>query len=480
MEKLYNLNPNRVFYYFEAISAIPRGSGDQKAISDYCMEFAKTHALKALHDDANNVIIFKSGTKGYEDAEPVILQGHLDMVCQKTEGSAVDFTKDGIDLYIDGDYIKAKETTLGADNGIAIAMIFAILESEEIPHPPIEAVFTTDEEIGMIGAKKLCFDWLKGKKMINLDSEDPKTITVSCAGGSDLRISLPIVRKKIEGTRVILNLQGLKGGHSGVEINAGRVNADMLAGRVLHEAKKAGEYQILRIDGGDKGNAIPRFCKIQLVVQDVHGFTEKIAQTLTTLKKELADREDGFTATVEVLEQGEFSVMDEKSGETLQFILLHAPNGVIEMSASVENLVETSLNLGILETKEETVNLLFSLRSNQESALKFLADKLLHFARSMGCEAEVFGYYPPWEYNKDSYMQTLCQEVYQEIYGEKPVITAIHAGLECAVFASQISGLDCISIGPKMLDIHTTDERLSISSTNATYRIVLEVLKRCK
>lgn len=277
---LENLKPQRVFKYFEEICSIPHGSGDMDKIADYCVEFAKSHALEYKRDGANNVVIYKNATAGYENAEPVILQGHLDMVCQKLEDRNIDFSADGLDIFIDGDFVKARGTTLGADNGIAVAMVLAILESNEYRHPRIEAVFTTDEEIGMVGATKLDMSLLSAKKMINIDSEEEKVVTVSCAGGSDFKVSLPINRVKKSGTEATVILKGLKGGHSGIEIDKGRVNANMLAGRFLNSLAKAVYFEIISIDGGDKGNAIPNLCKMRLCVNDVEKFVNEAEKSL--------------------------------------------------------------------------------------------------------------------------------------------------------------------------------------------------------
>lgn len=479
MGKLNHLKPERVFHYFEEISAIPRGSGNRKGISDYCTAFAAAHGLRVMCDDADNVIIFKKASAGYEGAEPVILQGHLDMVCQKTEDSPINFDKDGLKLYVDGDFVKAEGTTLGADNGIAVAMVLAILEDDTLSHPPIEAVFTSDEEIGMIGAMQLNMDSLKGKKMINLDAEDPTTLTVSCAGGSDFKMTIPLKRETVHGKRVVLRIKGLKGGHSGMEINAGKVNANMLAGRILHYAEKISDCRLISIDGGDKGNAIPLSCTAQLVVQETAFFVARIEAYLEVVKQEIADREAGFIPTVEVMEEDDFAVLDVQAQDKVMFTLLSAPNGVVDMSVTIENLVETSLNLGILKTEEEEALMYFSLRSNKSSAMAFLEERLLQLASHLGCKAESFGHYPPWEFKEDSELQKLYQETYLEQYGSKPKVVAIHAGLECGVFASQIEGLDCIAIGPETLDVHTVAERLSVSSTAATYELVLKLLEKC-
>lgn len=480
MKKLSHLSPERVFYYFERITAIPRGSGNMASISNFCVDFAKEHNLDFIHDDADNVIIYKDGTDGYENSDSVILQGHLDMVCQKTVDCNIDFEKDGLDIFTDGDFIKAKGTTLGADNGIAVAMIFAILESDSIPHPPIEAVLTTDEETGMIGAGKLPFDKLKSKKMINIDSEDLKTLTVACAGGSDFQMHLPLCRKKESGTRVVITLKGLKGGHSGVEIDAGRVNADILAGRILSFAKKVSPFSVISINGGDKGNAIPRLCKIELCVKDAKNFASEISRYLDTVKKEISSREENFAPETKIMEEGTFSVIDSQCLEKLIFTLLNVPNGIMQMSASIEGLVETSLNLGVLQTNKDCVIFHFALRSNILSAMEFLEERLLRFADFIGAGAKTSGHYPPWELIEDSPLQRLYKAAYHSVKNEDCTLQAIHAGLECAVFATNIKGLDCISVGPDMYDIHTTDERLSISSTAQLYQIILELLKNLK
>lgn len=480
MSALSHLKPERVFYYFEQICAVPRGSGNQEKIKEFCMDFAERHSLRARSDEANNVVIYKKATVGYEDAAPIILQGHLDMVCQKENDCDIDFLQDGIRPYVDGDEVKALHTTLGADNGIAVAMILAILEDEQAVHPALEAVFTTDEEIGMIGADKLSVSDLSGRRMINLDSEDAGTLTVSCAGGSDCEVSLPIQRTNVSGTKVIVTLTGLKGGHSGVEIHTGRINADRLAGRVLCEIQKICDYQLLSVSGGDKGNAIPREARIELVVSDAEDFVKKAEVYFEHLQSEMAEREPDFVPLLSVAEQGDFAVLNGTSRQKVLFLLLHAPNGVMQMSATVDNLVETSLNLGIFHISDDCVDALFSLRSNQSTALSFLEERLLHFAEYLGCKAKISGYYPPWEFCKDSVLQRLYQKVYREMYGKAPIVTAIHAGLECAVFASKIRNLDCISIGPDMKDVHTVNERLSISSTEETYRLLLALLKECK
>lgn len=478
MERLKGLKPERVFHYFEKICSIPHGSGNQDAISEFCVNFAAEHSLKCVRDNANNVVIYKDGTGAGKGASPIILQGHLDMVCQKVPGSDFDFEKSGLDIYTDGDFVKAKDTTLGADNGIAVAMILAILEDAELVHPPVEAVFTTDEEIGMIGAKALDFSLLKGSRMINLDTEHPDNVIVSCAGGSDFEMIMPVAREQKKGTRVRITLSGLTGGHSGAEINKGRVNADILVGRVLNEADKVCEFSLISVCGGDKGNAIPRRCEAEVVVDDAKAFVDGLTAALNVIKKEISDRDKDFSYSLEIMEQGTFDVVTDSCRRNVVHTLLTVPNGIMDMSATMANLVETSLNLGILETAQEHIRMLFALRSNKTTALRFLEERLRAMAVFAGCSICISGQYPPWEFRDNSCMQRLYKEIYSDMFGEPPNVTAIHAGLECGVFDSNIENFDCISIGPEMSGIHTTEEKLSISSTEKVYNLIKELLKK--
>ncbi len=474
------LAPERVFHYFEEISAIPRGSGNMEKIAQYCMDFAKKHSLKAIKDDADNVIIFKDGSCGGENAEPLILQGHLDMVCQKTADCEIDFLKDGLELYIDGDFLKAKGTTLGADNGIAVAMILSVLESDNIPHPPIEAVFTTDEEIGLIGAGKLDKSLLKSKRMINLDSEQISTVTVSCAGGSDFRASMPFEREKAFGTKLTVLLNGLKGGHSGDKINSGRVNSDILAGRVLNYLNSHCNLEVISVNGGDKGNAIPVYSELELCTNEPELLKAEAEKYINIIKEEIAFREPDFTFGIIASGAGEYEVLPEEVKERLIFILTCIPNGVMEMSAEIKGLVETSLNLGVLETKADKIIFHSALRSNKKTALSYLEERLKVFYKNASCDIEAFGHYPPWEYNANSKLVEVYKKCFSEQFGYEPEVKAIHAGLECGVFADAINGFDCISVGPEAYDIHTVNERLSISSTESTYKLLLKILEVAK
>ena len=476
MQILKELQPAKVFQYFEEICNIPHGSGNTKQISDFCVEFANKQGLNVVQDEVNNIIIYKNASKGYENAEPVILQGHLDMVCQKTEDCTIDFTKDGLDVYVDGDYLKAKGTTLGADNGIAVAMMLAVLEDASLAHPPIEAVFTTGEEIGMIGARALDMSKLSGKRMVNLDAEEADIITVSCAGGSDFTVDIPLARCEKQGTMVQISFKGLRGGHSGIEINGNRVNADILAGRVLNHLKGECSFDIISIDGGDKGNAIPNNCEIVLCVDNADVFVEKATEYIEVVKNEISDKEPDFCYNVSVKGEGSYSVFSDEARTQIISVLACVPDGVMAMSAGVSGLVETSLNLGILKTEDEFIKLHITLRSNKWTALLALEEKLKAFFDSQNLMSNVFAKYPPWEYKADSTLRSLYVDIYKSEMGKEPGIAAIHAGLECGVFASAINDFDCIAIGPYLYDVHTTKERICISDTANVYKMLLKLL----
>ncbi len=480
MNKLQNLKPYNVFKYFEEICAIPHDSGNMDAISRYCIDFAKKHNLKYACDDLKNVLIYKSGTCGYENSEAIILQGHLDMVCQKTEKSGIDFETDGLELLIEGDFISADGTTLGADNGIAVAMILAILESTDIPHPPIEALFTTDEETGMFGASAFDTDLLKGKKLINLDSEEADYITVSCAGGCNFEIKMPFSKRKAHGKKLTITLNGLKGGHSGVEIDKGRINANSLMGRILCHANKKCDFSIISINGGTKANAITSACSAEVVCDNAAQLKSVLNDYFRIIKSEFSKREENCNLEIAIDGDGTFDALSNSDHDKSLYILSSAPNGIIEMSAEIENLVETSLNLGILETTENSINMTYTLRSNKSSALKYLEDKLSLFASYNGCSYEMTGRYLPWEFKEGSPLQALYISLFEDYMGYKPKVVALHAGLECAVFASKIKDLDCISIGPDIFDVHTVNEKLNIPSTENIFNILCNTLSKCK
>ncbi len=476
-----NVAPERVFYYFGEICKIPHGSGNMSQIASFCEEFAKEHCLKYIRDEHDNIVIFKAASKGKEGTEPIILQGHMDMVCQKAEGCATDFLKDSIEPYIDGDFVKAKGTTLGADNGIAVAMILAILESDEYKHPPIEAVLTVDEEIGLLGAGKLDCSPLKAKRMINIDSEEEENVTVSCAGGRDFRARVSFEKEDVTGERLLITLKGLQGGHSGVEIHKGRVSANILAGRFLNLFADDNNLHLVSVNGGDKVNAITNLSRIEVVAENKAEFIKKANEYLEAIKEELSSREKDFYYTIEEFGFGDHSVIKNNFKKTIASLLACSPQGVMAMSAEIEGLVETSMNLGILKTESEYFELHYSFRSNKKSAIDNLENKMRAlYSFVPDCNIYVYGSYPAWSYKADSPLRDIYCECYKKQYSRYPKIEAIHAGLECGVFSSKIEDLDCISIGPDMMDVHTFNEKLSIKSTENIFKVLVSVLEKCE
>lgn len=482
MAVLEGLEPASVFRYFEDICSIPHGSGNTKPISDYCVAFAKKHGLRYIQDDSNNVILFKDGTAGYENSAPVMLQGHLDMVCEKTPECTIDFQKDGLTLLLEDGVISADGTTLGGDDGIAVAYALAILASDDIPHPPLEVVLTVDEEVGMLGAAALDCSPLKSRVMLNMDSEDEGYLLVSCAGGVRSICRLPIAREAVSGTKVIIKVNGLTGGHSGVEIDKERANANVLLGRALYELNKIVPYALLSVDGGLKDNAIPRESIAELIVAAdktaaVTAFVEKYNDIFAN-EYRLPDPELRLEARI--AENANAQAMVEDSRRRTVSALMQLPRGIQRMSVDIPGLVQTSLNLGILKTDEKEVEMSFAVRSSLSTEKEELLSRLEDLMGLLGGTVENDGDYPAWEYRRDSKLRDLMVEVFEEMYGRKPVVQALHAGVECGLFSGALPGLDCVSFGPDMQNIHTTSESMSVASVQRTWNYVLEVLKRLK
>ena len=488
MNVLKGLEPASVFRFFEEICGIPHGSGDTKRISDYCVQFAKERGLEYRQDEFNNVIIRKQGTSGYENAAPVMLQGHIDMVCEKEAGCDIDFAKDGLRLRLENGIVTADGTTLGGDDGIAAAYMLAILDSETIPHPPLECVFTVDEEIGMLGAAAMDMSDLRSRIMLNIDSEDEGFLLVSCAGGMTARCILPVERTgagkgagDAAGARAVVKVTGCMGGHSGTEIDKGRANASMVLGEVLEALRKEVPFRLVSVNGGLKDNAIPREAAAELVFADDAGAAGKIAALSDDLQKRFADTDPGIRIEYTAVPAGQsFGPMTEESTERVIRALKSLPNGVQKMSADIEGLVQNSLNLGIMKTEESRVSFAFSVRSSVEDEKQALRKELEKVTSDLGGTVEVQGEYPAWEYRKESPLRDLMVEVYTEQYGSAPVVQAIHAGVECGLFSGQLPGLDCVSFGPDMKDIHTPKESMDVESVRRTWDYLLEILRRLK
>ena len=479
MSVLEQLRPQRVFYYFEQLCAIPHGSGNTRAVSDWVMDFARAHGLEAYQDEMNNVILVKAAAPGYESAPPVILQGHMDMVCEKAADCRKDMAREGLDLVVDGDTVYAAGTTLGGDDGIAVAMILALLEAEDLPHPRLEAILTVDEEIGMLGAVGLKdVSMLRGRRMLNLDSEVEGVFTVSCAGGNMTKCTLPIRRAPAAGARYTITVGGLRGGHSGVEIDKGLGNACMLLGRVLAACAREVPLRLVSVSGGLKDNAIPREAAAVVAADGGAALAAICARLDEELKNEYHTTDPDVTVTLRATGAG--ACMDEDSTRRVLAFLACAPNGIQAMSADMPGLVQTSLNLGVLVTEEAAVHATFCVRSSVESQKRMLVERLTRLAEVLGGGASVSGDYSGWAYRPDSPLRDLLMEVFREQYGREPKVEAIHAGVECGIFAGKLPGLDCISLGPDLTEIHTCRERLHIASVQRLWALMLETLKRMK
>ena len=477
-QKLAGLEPGKVFEYFEQICAIPHGSGNTKAISDYFVSFAKARGLDYRQDDLNNVIIFQEGTCGMENHAPVILQGHMDMVCEKDEDCPIDMHNEGLDVTHDGEYVFARGTTLGGDDGIAVAFALALLDDRSIAHPPLEVVITVDEETGMEGATGIDLSELKGRTLINIDSEEEGIFTVSCAGGARGTITLPVTRRAVYGPCVRLTVEGLQGGHSGVEIHKNRANANKVMGELLSRIQKLMPLCLTKFSGGSKDNAIPRSCSVTLVAMGSH--IDRINGVAEELEKEIREKYDEPEVRIygdDVDAFGGNALPTELTAKVIG-LLCAAPNGVQAWSKDIDGLVQTSLNLGIAQLEKEQLRLTFAVRSSVNQEKRELLDQLARLAEFNEGNYSEMGDYPAWEYRKDSDLRDTMVQVYGDMFHKEPQVVAIHAGLECGILSDKLPGLDCVSIGPEMHDIHTSRERLGIASTKRTWDFLLEVLKR--
>lgn len=489
MGVLSALEPAKVFQFFEEICSIPHGSGNVEQISNYLVDFAKERGLKYRQDEKYNVVIWKDGSKGYENSEPVILQGHMDMVAVKTADCPKDMEKDGLDLEVNGDLISAKGTSLGGDDGIAVAYSLAILDDPDMPHPPLEVIITTDEEIGMLGAAYMDVSDIKGRLFLNMDSEDEGIFTVSCAGGATVTCKFPYERENVQAAVMRVSLDGFSGGHSGVEIDKGRANANVVMGRLLYSVMN--DVRLISINGGEKDNAIALSCQAEIAVpaDKAEEVKNKMQETFAIVAEEYkvtdpnaalhveagdADKADGTAQSTDV------QALTAKDTAAVIQALLHMPYGIQRMNPEIEGLVQTSLNLGILRTNETSVDLSYAVRSASEHEKQFLIDKMDALAVLLGGTTEISGPYPGWEYRADSRLRDVLVDTYRELYGNDPVVEGIHAGLECGLFASKMGDIDAVSLGPQMEGIHTVNEVLSISSVQRTWELVTKALAALK
>ena len=478
MKVLENLQPAEVFHFFEEICAIPHTSFHEQQISDYCVQFAKDRGLFCKQDEMGNVLIIADATEGYEDVPAIILQGHLDMVGDKAQGCTIDLEKDGLELFVDGDLVGAKGTTLGADDGIAVAYALAVLDSKEIAHPRLEVVLTVSEEVGLLGATGIDLSDCQARRLLNIDSEDEGVLTVGCAGGRRDYCVIPVQREEKEGLACRLHVAGLLGGHSGIEIDRGRANANVLLGRFLMLLEQKIAYSIAALNGGVKENVIPKDGSARIVIEEEDLFILKnaVEEFNGKMAAEYGTADPDIKLTVEAEDIEKISVLDDLSAQKVMMSLNLMPNGIQAMSMDLPGLVESSLNLGTADLKEDTFEMSFSIRSSVVSAKEYMSEKIEYLTRMLGGTVEISGDYPAWPYAKESKLRNLCINVFKEQYGYEPKVELIHAGLECGILSDKIPGLDCVSFGPDLTAVHTPNERVSISSTARVWEYLKAIL----
>lgn len=474
---LEGLKPEKVFYYFEEISQIPRGSGNEKEISDYLYNLAKSKGWEVIQDEWLNIIIKKPASKGYENSPVVMLQGHMDMVCEKNEGVEHDFEKDPIKLRIIDGNIYATETTLGADNGIAVAYALSVLDSDDLSHPALEVLITTDEEKGLTGADKVDGSLFKSKYLLNLDSEDEGVFTCGCAGGCEVKLRIPTEYQESKMPAFRISVKGLTGGHSGTDIDKEKGNANKILGRILNDIFDISE--LISINGGSKGNAIPREAQAVIASDNIEQVRTKVTEWNGILKNEYSFTDSSVEVSLDVLNTEEYPLKKEVFRKTVSAVNL-IPNGALSRS-TVINLVISSNNLGIITQDEEFITVHNQARSSVSTLLTHnVASVMEQIGEALNIECIVGGFYPGWEYAKESRIRDICIDTYRQVYGKEAKVEAIHAGLECGLLMEKIDGLDAISMGPNAYDVHSPDEHISIQSTENVYNLLCEILKRIK
>ena len=478
MAVLEGLQPSEVFYYFEEISKIPHISYHEKALSDYCVGFARERGLFCQQDEMGNVLIVKEATAGYEQEQTIMIQGHLDMVGDKMPDCAIDMETEPIQLMVDGDYVCAKGTTLGGDDGIAIAYALAILDSEEIAHPRLEVIFTVSEEVGLLGAKSMDLSMCKGRRLINIDSDIEGMLIAGCAGGVRIKTEIPVVRVTKSGICCDIIIEGLKGGHSGMEIDKGRSNANVLMGRFLQMVREKMPVYLVSVKGGAKDNVIPKDSQAMLLVEEsrLGELKEVQKQFLHEVASEFGTADPDIVLRINKGVSRQEAMLDETSVKRVLSALNLMPNGIQSMSMDLPGLVESSLNMGVIRTTEHEFILEFAVRSAFASAKQNICRKVLMLTELLGGSAKMEGEYPAWSYARNSRFRSLCVELYRQQYGTEPRVEIIHAGLECGLLSDKLPGLDCISMGPNMYDIHTPKERLSISSVARVWKYLKAIL----
>lgn len=480
MGVLSSLEPNKVFQYFEEICKIPHGSGNCKQISDYLVNFAKEHQLQWQQDALYNVIMVKEASVGYEEEEPVIIQGHMDMVAVKEPECDIDMAKEGLRLAIDGDYIYAQGTSLGGDDGIAVAYALAILDDDTLKHPRLEVIITTEEEVGMDGATALDPSICIGRKMLNIDSEEEGTLLTSCAGGCKAHIQIPVSRIEMSGDLYELRFSKMLGGHSGTEIDKERGNAIKFLARALRLLQEKVDFQIYKMEGGEKDNAIAcdAFAQIVVLPADTDRLQEAFRQMKEVFHSEYATKEPKMAITLTRIDSGKYRVLTQNDSGKVADYLFILPNGVQAMSVDIKGLVETSLNIGVMRLTEEELLTDSAIRSSIATAKQAVKEQLEIICHLYQGKISYHGEYPGWQFQPDSSLRQSMVTIYEEMFGKVPKVEALHAGLECGILCEKLPGLDCVSFGPDIFDIHTTDEKLSISSTKRMWEYIIRILEQ--
>ena len=482
MSDVSKLAPREVFRYFKEISDVPRSSSHNEKISAYLVNFAKEHELEYYQDESGNVIIWKDGTPGYENSDMVMIQGHMDIVAEKTEDSTHDFQNDPLELVIDGDFLTANKTTLGADDGAAIAMGLALLDSTDIPHPPLEFIATVDEEIGMLGAYALDGSKIRARKVINIDSEEEGIITVGCAGAVDIFTSFPADKKLVNGVKYKYVVDGLLAGHSGLDIHQERANAGQIVARLFLDAREKAELNIVSINGGRATNVILGKVEGEVIVatSDVKAFEESIVASTEEIKAEYRTSDPGITVSIEAVGEASEEAVDTVCQDNFFKFIVACPTGAEHYSVELKGLVETSHSIGVVKLEDGRLITKSMSRSSVNSRNRLLARKIGIIAEALGAEVEHGSSYGAWEFNNKSDLLDVCINAYKEQYGEEPVVSAMHAGIECGIWAEKVGKVDAVSIGPDMTGVHSVNEELSIPSTERTWQYLKLILSHCK
>ena len=480
MNPLQNTEPKEVFKWFYEISQVPRGSGNERAISDFLVKFAKDRNLEVHQDKAMNVIIKKPGTAGYEKSPTVIIQGHMDMVCEKDASSNHDFLKDPIKFVVKGEMLYADKTTLGGDDGIAVAYALTVLDSKDIPHPPLEVLITTEEETGMGGAMALTDEHLQGTRLLNIDSEEEGVFLVSCAGGANIHVFFDIKKEAAKGKFLKITVGGLLGGHSGIEINKQRANSIKLLGRILYNIKQNEKINIVEISGGSKHNAIAKDAHAVIAAENTEAVLKIVEKMTADFKNEYRAVDKLLTVTANETQNPSGQMFTKELTLNLIDFMASIPNGVQYMSMEIHGLVQTSLNNGVLEEIDGRIKFTTSVRSSVKSALDEIVDVLRIQAERCGAEFKKASEYPAWEYSPDSPVRDAAVNVYKKLNNKEPLITAIHAGLECGLLKKTLPKVDAISFGPNLYDVHTPNEHMEIASVERVWKFLLAYLAELK